>query len=81
MGVDPSSLGIGFAIGWVVNWSYDRWHSWLLRRKRGEGDYFTATYSSGYVEFEGRAKTRVSTQEILKSIEQWKSEPAEGDEG
>ena len=56
MGIDPLSLGIGFASGWFVNWSYDRWRDWRLRKRQAKGDYFTATYSGGYIDFEGHLK-------------------------
>jgi len=74
------SWGIGIATGWFVNWSYDRWRNWRLRKRQAKGDYFTVTYSEGYIDFESRVRTRISTEEILKKLlEAFRSEPKRGD--
>ena len=56
--------GIGITTGVGVNllpmWLYNR----FWRKRRTRGDYFTVTYSSGNVDFEGGVKTHVSIEEI-----------------
>jgi hypothetical protein len=56
VGIDPLSCGVAFATGWCVNLSYHRWRDWRLRKRQAKGDYFTATCSGGYIDFEGRVK-------------------------
>jgi len=54
--MDLVSWGIGIPTGVGVSllsqWLYHRW----VRKRQAKGDYFTVTYSGGYIDFEGRVK-------------------------
>jgi len=66
----------GIPSGLVAQWLYHK-----LSRKRLAGrDYFTATCSSGSIDFEGRVKTHITAEEILERVlESTKKEPMRGD--
>jgi hypothetical protein len=62
----------GIPSGLVANWSFNR----FSRKKRTKGDYFTMTYSSDGINFEGSFKTRISSEQIIESV---KNEPKSTD--
>ncbi len=68
MQFDLLSWGIGIPTGigvnWLSIWLYQRYH----RKRQTKGDYFTASYSNGGIDFEGRIKSHISTEEIVKSL-------------
>ncbi len=69
--------GGGIPSGLVANWLFHK----LLRKRQARGDYFTVTYASGGIDFEGRVKTHISTEEIInRLLESAKNEPKSGDE-
>ena len=78
---DLLSWGIGIPTGIGVNWLSMWLYNRLWRKRRARGDYFTATYSSGGIDFEGRVKTHISTEDILQNLlESVKTQPKSGDE-
>jgi len=61
----------GIGVNWLSSWLY---HKFLIK-KRSKGDYFTATYSKGGIDFEGSVKTHISAEEIIqKFLESTKNE-------
>ena len=54
----------GIGVNWLSQWLYHK----FSRKKRSEGDYFTATYSKGGLDFEGSVKTHISAEEIMKKF-------------
>jgi len=50
----------------------------FLKKMRARGDYFTVTYSSKGIDFEGRVKANISTAGILDNLaESMKNDPSE----
>ncbi len=68
MQFDLLSWGIGIPTGISVNWLSMWLYNRFWRKRRTRGDYFTATYSGGDIDFEGRVKTRISVEEIFQNL-------------
>ncbi|MGD9115603.1 MAG: hypothetical protein PVJ61_00255 [Dehalococcoidia bacterium] len=68
MQFDLLSWGIGIPTGigvnWLSIWLYQRYQ----RKKQAKGEYFTASYSNGGIDFEGRVQSRISAEEIMKGV-------------
>lgn len=65
----------GIGVNWLSQWLYHK-----LRKRQARGNYFTATYSSGSIDFEGRVKTHISAEDILdKLLESVTNKPNGGD--
>ena len=54
----------GIGVNWLSPWLYHK----FLRKKRPKGDYFTATYSKGSMDFEGSVKTHISIEKIMQKF-------------
>ena len=62
----------GIGINWLSQWLY---HKFFKKKPLG-GDYFTATYSQGGIDFGGRIETHISAEEIVQRVlESIKKEP------
>ncbi len=66
----------GIPSGLIANWLFHK----FLRKRQARGDYFTTTYSSGSIDFEGHVKAHISADEILENLlESVKHEPKQRD--
>jgi hypothetical protein len=64
----PSGIGVN----WLSQWLFHK----LSKKLKPKGDYFTATYSEGYIDFEGHVNAHISAEEVMqKFLEPTENEP------
>jgi hypothetical protein len=54
----------GIGINWLSQWLYHK----FSRKKRTEGEYFTATHSKGNIDFEGSVKANISVEKTIQKF-------------
>jgi len=64
----------GIGVNWISQWLWRK----LSKRRQSKGDYFTATYSTESIEFEGRIHSNISSEQILKNLVKPIVEPQKG---
>ena len=68
MQFDLVSWLIGIPTGLGINWLSQWLYHIVSKKRRTKGDYFTATYSKDTIDFEGRVKTSISTEEVMRKF-------------